>query len=263
MVVAAITAVCGCRRGPRPDWDRAAFALELVRDEYPELVESGDFRGVPALLAVLDGARAGLGAPDRSNPRARRRAHRAPRRPVSPRRPAGRGQGQCSPAGHAGREARPAPLADRTPRSRAGRGDLRARLRPLPRSPRGPPPPTAAHMVPPPTRPTASVLTPYELFNRVTYGGAGTAMPSFSESLPEDRPWDVAFYLFADRWPAANRQTAPRAVRRRAGRPQRLRSLAALRLGLRPLPSSGFPLSGRSGGETANLRVRSFPCWAW
>jgi high-affinity iron transporter len=35
----------------------------------------------------------------------------------------------------------------------------------------------------------------------VTYGGLGTAMPSFSETLSEDLRWDIAFYLFADRWP--------------------------------------------------------------
>jgi mono/diheme cytochrome c family protein len=202
MVVAAITAVCGCRRAPRPDWDRAAFALELVRDEYPELVENGDFRGVPALLAVLDGARAGLGAPDDrtraladglTGLRAGLLRHDAPRVVAKA---SARLLGTLA--------ERRAPLHWPTARPDLARGAATYVLACVPchGSPRGPPPPTAAQMVPPPTRPTESVLTPYELFNRVTYGGAGTAMPSFSESLPEDRRWDVAFYLFADRWPA-------------------------------------------------------------
>jgi high-affinity iron transporter len=68
--------------------------------------------------------------------------------------------------------------------------------------PRGPPPAAAAHLVPRPPRPTESALDPYELFNRIAYGGgAGTAMPAFAETLSERGRWDVAFYLLADRWP--------------------------------------------------------------
>jgi len=40
----------------------------------------------------------------------------------------------------------------------------------------------------------------YEMFNRVTYGGVGTAMPSFEQGLTEAERWDVVFYLFAERW---------------------------------------------------------------
>ncbi|HTD26500.1 MAG TPA: cytochrome c [Candidatus Elarobacter sp.] len=55
-----------------------------------------------------------------------------------------------------------------------------------------PPPPNILH---PPHN-----LTPYEMFNRVTYGGVGTAMPSFEQGLTEAERWDVVFYLFAERW---------------------------------------------------------------
>jgi mono/diheme cytochrome c family protein len=56
-------------------------------------------------------------------------------------------------------------------------------------------------MVPPPPKPNGTLQTPYEIFNRITYGGAGTPMPSFAEALPEGARWDIAFYLFADLWP--------------------------------------------------------------
>src|SRR5579862_1802710 len=60
-LVAAAIAACSRHHAPGPDWDRAAFALALVRDEYGEQIEGGDFSGVPALAAVLDGGRAALG----------------------------------------------------------------------------------------------------------------------------------------------------------------------------------------------------------
>ncbi|MES1210555.1 MAG: hypothetical protein ABUS79_31840, partial [Pseudomonadota bacterium] len=59
-------ALLACRRAPAPQrradpaWDRVAFALPLVRQEYPELLEAGDFSRVPALVGVLDGAAASL-----------------------------------------------------------------------------------------------------------------------------------------------------------------------------------------------------------
>ena len=49
----------GCK-APRPavtrptaDWDKVAFALQLVRDEYGEQIEAGDSSGVTALATVL------------------------------------------------------------------------------------------------------------------------------------------------------------------------------------------------------------------
>lgn len=51
--------------------------------------------------------------------------------------------------------------------------------------------------------------TPYEMFNRVTYGGVETAMPSFAEGLSEDERWDVVFFLFAERWPPCARKLTP------------------------------------------------------
>lgn len=50
--------------------------------------------------------------------------------------------------------------------------------------------------------------TPYETFNRVTYGGIETAMPSF-EDLSVDERWDVVFYLFAERWPSSRLRSHP------------------------------------------------------
>ena len=34
-------------------------------------------------------------------------------------------------------------------------------------------------------------------------------MPSFAEALPERTRWDIAFYLFAERWPPCARQPLP------------------------------------------------------
>ena len=75
--------------------------------------------------------------------------------------------------------------------------------------PNGPLPPAAAHMLPKPTKPNATLQTPYEIFNRITYGGAGTPMPSFAEALPESARWDIAFYLFADLWPPCTPRDLP------------------------------------------------------
>jgi mono/diheme cytochrome c family protein len=43
--------------------------------------------------------------------------------------------------------------------------------------------------------------SPYEMFNRITYGGIETAMPSFQEGLSPQERWDIVFHLFAERWP--------------------------------------------------------------
>jgi mono/diheme cytochrome c family protein len=198
--MAAVATAGGCHRGPRPDWDRAAFALEIARDEYPELSETGDFRDVPKLGMVLDDALAGLGA---AGPRTRaltdglydlrdRLFRHEPPRVV--RNASARMLATLAASG--------APLRRPTARPDLARGAATYGLACVPchGPPSGPPPPAAANLVPPPTRPTESVLTPYELFNRITYGGAGTAMPSYAETLSTDRRWDVAFYLFAERW---------------------------------------------------------------
>jgi hypothetical protein len=34
-------------------------------------------------------------------------------------------------------------------------------------------------------------------------------MPSFAETLPAADRWDIAFYLFADRWPACTSSPSP------------------------------------------------------
>jgi mono/diheme cytochrome c family protein len=51
--------------------------------------------------------------------------------------------------------------------------------------------------------------SPYEMFNRVTYGGVETAMPSFEEGLSVAERWDVVFYLFAERWPPCKKPLPP------------------------------------------------------
>jgi mono/diheme cytochrome c family protein len=67
----------------------------------------------------------------------------------------------------------------------------------------GPPPEVAKRFDPPPP----DILhpdfnwSPYEMFNRITYGGIETAMPSFEEGLTAQERWDVVFHLFAERWP--------------------------------------------------------------
>jgi len=55
--------------------------------------------------------------------------------------------------------------------------------------------------------------TPYEMFNRVTYGGIETAMPSFAEGLTESERWDIVFYLFAERWPPCTKPLPPMSAR--------------------------------------------------
>jgi mono/diheme cytochrome c family protein len=50
---------------------------------------------------------------------------------------------------------------------------------------------------------------PYIMFNRMTYGGAQTAMPAFEEGLSANDRWDIAFYLFAQRWPQCQDTVPP------------------------------------------------------
>jgi mono/diheme cytochrome c family protein len=51
--------------------------------------------------------------------------------------------------------------------------------------------------------------SPYEMFNRVTYGGVETAMPSFEQGLTESERWDIVFHLFAERWPPCEKPLPP------------------------------------------------------
>lgn len=51
--------------------------------------------------------------------------------------------------------------------------------------------------------------TPYEIYNRITYGGVETAMPSFEEGLSAEERWDVAFFLSAERWPPCSKKLPP------------------------------------------------------
>jgi high-affinity iron transporter len=51
--------------------------------------------------------------------------------------------------------------------------------------------------------------SPYDVFNRTTYGGASTAMPSFEDGLSEMQRWDIVFHLFAERWPPCDKPLPP------------------------------------------------------
>ncbi len=51
--------------------------------------------------------------------------------------------------------------------------------------------------------------TPFEMFNRVTWGGIETAMPAFDEGLSAEERWDVVFWLFAERWPPCPHEVLP------------------------------------------------------
>lgn len=63
--------------------------------------------------------------------------------------------------------------------------------------------PIAATMDPPPPNIVHPQVnwSPYEMFNRVSWGGAETAMPAFDPGLSARDRWDIVFYLFAVRWP--------------------------------------------------------------
>ena len=181
------------------DWDRVAFALQLVRDEYGEQMEVGDFPGIAALATILDGAVAALGVPA-TRPVLSQRARTV----------AGQPPGHEPPRTVAKTCTR---LLSTSPAQAASPGARRPRptfVGERPRMPSPAPPATARRTArcrrPPPTwsprhRTERTLQTPYEIFNRITYGGAGTPMPSFSEALPESARWDIAFYLFADLWP--------------------------------------------------------------
>lgn len=60
--------------------------------------------------------------------------------------------------------------------------------------------PLAKGLTPPPTIFTApdvlGGLTPFKVFNTISFGIEGTAMPQFPQ-IPEDEKWDVAFYVLS------------------------------------------------------------------
>jgi mono/diheme cytochrome c family protein len=202
LAVAAAAVLGGCERRPRPDWDLTAFALEMVVDEYPELAERGDFHEVPALVAVLDRAGAALGSPRKETRRfadgldGLRAALLRHEGPMVVARTTAPLLVELEKSG--------VPL--KRPRARPdlarGATTYAVLCAPCHGPPDGPPPAAVAHMVPPPPRPLESAVTPYQVFNRVSYGGLETPMPSFSETLSEDQRWDIAFYLFAEPWPS-------------------------------------------------------------
>ncbi|HVY39745.1 MAG TPA: cytochrome c [Polyangia bacterium] len=202
-----------CHRAPRAQrhpeaaWDRVAFALQLVRQEYPELVEAGDFARAPALVRVLDGASAALRgiatdrgrtvAPQLADVRADVLRHAPPRVVAQKCR---RTVAALVASGDV------APRPPRAPDLRRGEAAYQTGCAPCHGPPRGPPPATVASMVPQPPSATLGVPTPYELFNRITFGGAETPMPAFGDNLPADVRWDIAFWLFAARWPPCEGQ---------------------------------------------------------
>ncbi len=206
VALAAPDGLIACRRPvpgapDRAGWDRAAFALQLVRTEYREQAENAESAGVPPPLAVIDGARTAVGVRDE---RARwlQGALAHVRDALSTHAPPRTVARMCTEAmvQMAGRGIRLSTPAARPDLTR-GASLYQVACVPCHGPPRGPPPAAAAHLVPPPPRPTESAQTPYELFNRITFGGAGTPMPSFAETLSEGERWDIAFFLLADRWP--------------------------------------------------------------
>jgi high-affinity iron transporter len=72
--------------------------------------------------------------------------------------------------------------------------------------------PVAERLDPRPTnllsRHLDETLSPYQTFNIVTYGVAGTAMPSFAPLSASER-WEVAFYVTAMRQRAVPRRSSP------------------------------------------------------
>jgi mono/diheme cytochrome c family protein len=191
------------------DWDRIAFALQLVRDEYAEQIEAGDSSGLAALTTVLDGAVGALGTlTDGTRPVASAlgELRASLLRHDPPRTVAKTCARMLTDLANAGRLTRRPPIL---PDLRRGAASYAVACAPCHGPPNGPLPPAAAHMLPKPTKPNATLQTPYEIFNRITYGGAGTPMPSFAEALPESARWDIAFYLFADLWPPCTPRDLP------------------------------------------------------
>ncbi len=215
-VALLVLALDGCRPAPtvhrRADaaYDRVAFALQLVRQEYPELVEAGDFSRLPALVRVLDGAGAALEqvGSQRATPVARDLAEvRADLLRHAPPRPVAAQSRRIVLALITAGDVAPRPPA--VPDLRRGEATYQTGCAPCHGPPRGPPPAAVAHMVPQPPSATIGMATPYELFNRISYGGAETPMPAFGDSLRAELRWDIAFWLFAARWPPCEGQYPP------------------------------------------------------
>jgi len=207
LVAATSLLVDGCKGGnpapadSRPDWDRVAFALQLIRDEYGEQMEVGDVSGIAALATVLDGAVSALGVSTdetRTIARALGELRAGLLRHEPPRTVAKTCTRLVAELALGGHLTRRPPIP---PDLRRGAATYAVACAPCHGPTNGPLPPAAAHMIPQPPRPNGTLQTPYEIFNRITYGGAGTPMPSFAETLPESARWEIAFYLFADLWP--------------------------------------------------------------
>jgi mono/diheme cytochrome c family protein len=225
LVAAALLVCCGCSRGAPPApalsagdeaaWNRVVAALQQVSEEYREALELKDpplvERRLSQLATLLDEASALLARI--GTPRA------------------------------AGIDAQVKEVRARVLRTDYRlAGDTRAivdrilRAVPVRRAPEkkpdlvngkrlfaqacaachgadgtGPPPEVAKRFDPPPP----DILhpdfnwSPYEMFNRLTYGGIETAMPSFEEGLMPQERWDIVFYLFAERWPPCTKPLPP------------------------------------------------------
>ena len=212
----ALVAFVACHRAPQAQrrgdaaWDRVAFALQLVRQEYPELVEAGEFSRVPALVRVLDGAGAALQRTPGERARSVFRDLAELRADVLRHAPPRTVAAKCRRfvVGLIGAGA-VAPRPPAVPDLQRGAATYQTGCAPCHGPPRGPPPAAVAQMIPQPPSATLGMSTPYELFNRITYGGADTPMPAFGDSLPADVRWDIAFWLFAARWPPCAGQYPP------------------------------------------------------
>lgn len=222
--VLLLTALCSCRRGPPPlppaparlspedeaAWSRVVAALQQVAEEYTDSLELEDAKAarrrqdqlarfleqtaaqLPSADAEirqrLDGIRARVlgtdyvlgGACRAVVDRILERTH-LPRVPL---RKPDLANGQRVFA----QSCAPCHGSDGT-----GRSPLAAGM--------DPPPPDILH--------PQYNWSPYEMFNRVTYGGVETAMPSFEEGLTPAERWDVVFHLFAERWPPCTRPLPP------------------------------------------------------
>jgi len=195
--------------GQAPDWDRVAFAFQLVRDEYGESIEDGDFSRIPEMAAVLDSGRAALGRLTRETLRFDSALEEMKGRILRHEPPWVIGKMSVRLLADLEKSGRLSRRPPAVPDLRRGGALHAVACAPCHGHPHGPLPPAAAHMTPRPPDASATLRTPYELFNRITYGGAGTPMPSFADTLPESDRWDIAFYLFAAQWPPCATNALP------------------------------------------------------
>ena len=202
----------GSELGLRDTWQRLVFVLQLLERDYPESIEGGPGQDYAEQVVRADEL---LPLAHEAGPRARKYL------PVL--------EGVVQQVRHAGRSGPVVSACVQLEREFIAAGELRVAPRSVPNLGRGKqlyaracaachgvngagPGPALRALRPVPSNfwdsDLMNNLTPFEAFNAVSLGVAGTSMPSFQQALSADDRWNVVAFIATLRLPPCQ-GTAP------------------------------------------------------